>query len=503
MRLKFGQLVFTVVLSIFTVTSCTKIEKTTMGGDLIPAVDNVTTFDTIMEVVSNNYIPEDSTRLNASNDHMVGGISDDPLFGTTRSTMFFELKPPNYPFLFESHDSIMMFDSAVLVLKYQGYYGDSSYPVNFNLYQVKDTIKPDLFVKPNYTIESGLKPDYSILWGQKTMQANRYKDTITLIRGTDTARAKKVLNQLRIPLNKALAEKLFKVDTVNLYKNDSIFEQTLPGFALEAQGNPRALHYFNLSGGESKIEFYYRAKRGGTAVDTISRDFVFNTLCGHAVDLKRDRTGAEINNFLVQNPTTGVPQVYFQGTPGSMVSVDIPGIKTLSNRVLHRVELRITELTENSNPQYSQLRAPTALYLDGEYENDPGNFRGVPYDLNPFSKYYCYPGTGVDFSYFGGLQNTVTIDGKKLAQYTFNITRYVQSIITRGEPSFKLRLSAPFYMYYKDCSNGLASYPSQVYPFQSGGVFLNEVGEFRLRAAGGNHPDPKLRMQVRVIYSKL
>lgn len=474
-----------------------------MGGDLIPAVDNVTTFDTLINVISNNYIPVDTTRLNAANEHMVGGISDDPLFGTTKSTMFFEFKPPNYPFLFESHDSIMTFDSAVMVLKYTGYYGDSSAPVSFNLYQIKDTIKQDLTVTPRYSIYSGLKADYSVLWGQKTMQANRYKDTIVLKRGTNAALDKRVINQLRIPLNEALARKLFKVDTVNLYKNDSTFEATLPGFALEAQGDPKALQYFVLSGGESKIEFYYRAKRGGTAVDTISRDFVFNTLCGHAVDLKRDRTGAEINNFLTANPTTGVSQVYVQGTPGSMVSLDVSGLKTMSNRVLHRVELRVTELTENSNPQYSQLNTPAALYLDAEYENEPGNFRGIPYDLSPFSNYYCYPATGVDFNYFGGLRKTVTIDGKKLTQYTFNITRYVQSVITRGEPFFKLRLSAPFYMFYKDCSSGLASYPSQVYPFQTSGVFLNKVGEYRIRAAGGNHPDPKLRMQVRVIYSKL
>jgi hypothetical protein len=186
-----------------------------------------------------------------------------------------------------------------------------------------------------------------------------------------------------------------------------------------------------------------------------------------------------------------------------MVSVDIPGLKTLSNRVLHRVELRVTELTENSNPLYSQLTPPAALYLDGEYENEPGNFRGLPYDLNPFLKYYCFPANGIDFNYFGGTRQKVVVNGDSLSQYVFNITRYTQSIITRNESAFKLRLSAPFYMYYKDCSNSFASYPPQVFPFSSGGVFLNQVGEYRIRAAGGNHPDPRLRMQLRVIYSTL
>lgn len=499
MRLKFKQVLFASVVFTLAQQSCTKIEKTTMGGDLIPAVDNVNTFDTLLDVISNNYIPEDSTRLNAGNDHMVGGITNDPLFGKTSSRMFFELKPPNFPFLFESDTTVKTFDSAVLVLKYQGYYGDSAAAINFKLYEIGGPIGPDLTVTPAYTLQPALSSNYAVLWGEKTMRANQYRDTVYIKRGDDTTG--KVINQLRIPLNQVLAEKLFKADTNTVYKNDSTFESYLKGFVLEAQGNPNALQYFLLTGNDTKIEFYYR-KKVGTTNDTVSRSFVFNAFCGHAVELKRDRTGSELNDYLVQNTTTGVPQVYLQGTPGSMISLNIPGLKTLSNRVLHRVELRVTELTENSGP-YSQLTAPNAIYLDGEYENEPKNFRGIPYDLNPFGKYYCYPATGVDFGYFGGTRKPVKVNGDSLSQYTFNITRYTQSIITRNEPSFKLRLSAPFYMVYKDCSNGLPSYPSQVFPFESGGVFINQVGESRIRMAGGNHPDLNLKMQVRVIYSKL
>lgn len=501
MRLKFKQVLFAIVLITFVQQACTKIEKTTMGGDLIPAVDNVTTFDTFLTVISNNYnpYPLDSTRLNSGNDHLVGGISADPQFGKTSAKMFFELKPPNYPFVFEADSVVKTFDSAVLVLKYQGHYGDSADALNFKLYQVASPIAPDLFLSPNYTLKPGLAPNYAILWGEKTMRANQYKDTVYIKRGDDTT--SKVTNQLRIPLNQFLAEKLFKSDTNTVYKNDSTFEANYPGFALEAQGNPNALHYFLLSGTDTKIEFYYRTKRG-TITDTVSKSFVFNSLSGHAVELNRDYAGSEVNDYLTQDPDKGVPQVYLQGTPGIMASIDVLGLKTMTNRVLHRVELRVTELTPNNGP-YSQLTAPFGIYLDGEYEDEPGNFRGIPYDLNPFGKYYCFPASGIDFSYFGGLRKSVKVNGDSLSQYVFNITRYTQSMITRNEPSFKLRLSAPFYVYYKDCSNAFASYPASVFPFQAGGVFINQVGESRIRVAGGNHPNDKLRMQVRVIYSKL
>jgi hypothetical protein len=489
--------VFAIICNLL-LKGCTKIEQTTMGGDLVPPVDYINTFDTFLQVVSNNYIPADSTRLNAGNDHMAGGISADPLFGTTFSTMFFELKPPNFPFLFEHPDTVRYFDSAVLVLKFQGYYGDSAAAINYNLYQLGEKMSPDISVVPFYTLQPNLAINYSILWGQKSMRANQYRDTIFIKRGKDTTA--KVINELRIPLDDERARALFFADTNTIFKNNANFIEALPGFALQAQGLPNALHYFTFTSG-TKIQFYYRAKRG-SSIDTISRDFVFNATCGHAVELNRNRSGAEINNFLAKDPVNGATQVYIQGTPGSMVSIDIPGLKKLSNRVIHRVELRVTELTENVTLPYSQLKAPLALYLDAEYEDDKGNFRGIPYDLNPFTKYYCFPGEGIDFGYFGGTAKKVVINGKTLTQYNFNITRYVQGLISRNEPFFDLRLSAPFYMYYKECANNNPSYPTNVFPFQNRGAFINQVGEGRIRVAGGNHPDPKIKMQLRVIYSK-
>ena len=489
----FYSLFFLVIFS-----SCTKIEKTTLGGDLIPVVDYVYTFDSIIPVISNNFLSIDSTRVSSGSDHVAGGISNDPVFGTSKATLFFEFKPTSFPHKFT--DSTKYFDSAVLILRYNSYYGDTNSLVQFNLYEADRKMQFDSTIFPHYTINPDLGVNRGKLWGSKSMQANWYKDTVRLKYG-DSVYAK-VINQLRIPLNQNLAKALFEGDSATVFGSDSIFKSYLPGFALEAQGAPNALHYFALiSGSGSGIEFYYQAKNGSKK-DTLRSLFSFTNICAHAVKMERNRSGAEIENFLTTNPVTGVEQIYIDGTPGAMASVQIPGLKNLTNRVLHRAELRVTQLTP-ANGSFSYLKPPAALYLDVEYENEPGNFRGIPYDLSPFSKYYCYPTNGIEFAYFGGIPRTTTIDGENYTMYTFNMTRYVQSLITRNEPFFNFRLSAPYYMVYKDCFSNTPPFPSYAFPFVSGSQFFNDIGESRVKVAGGNHPDPRFRMQLRLIYSRL
>lgn len=470
-----------------------------MGGDLIPPVDNVYTFDTSLHVAANNYLPPDSTRINQNAEHVAGGIHNDPLFGTAKATTFFQFKPFSFPFRFPGADSIRYFDSAVLILKYQGYYGDSTFPVQFNLYQLGERLYPDTAIKPTYTLSANPAIDRSKFWGTKTMQANRYKDTVVLKRG-DTI-VGRVSNQLRIPLDKNLASALFFGDSLTVFGSDSIFNRFLPGWALEAFGSPNALHYYNLVSG-SEIRFYYQIKNKDKR-DTTEAAFRMTASSGHAVRFERNRTGAEIEQYLAQNPDSGATQVYIDGTPGAMATVSIPGIKEMKNRLLHRVELRITEMVSNTTGPQSQLTVPRGLYLDVEIPNAPGTFRGMPFDLSPFRPYFCFPSDGIDFGYFGGFPQKRFIDGKLHYEYVFNITRHVQSVITRNEPAFLYRLSSPYNLYYADCINPTPAFPAQIFPFAVGTNYINRIGEGRVRLAGGNHPDVRVKMKVRVVYSRL
>ncbi len=117
---------------LFIVSSCKKInEATDIGGNVIPGADGVNTFDTTLTSLQTfNHIFEatkDSASVGLTNDQILGNISNDPLFGKTNAKMFLQLKPEVYPWSFSgvyNKDSLYI-DSVVLVLGWNGSYGDT------------------------------------------------------------------------------------------------------------------------------------------------------------------------------------------------------------------------------------------------------------------------------------------------------------------------------------------------------------------------------------------
>ncbi len=486
-------IIFSFILS----AACTKIDTTTIGVGLIPEIDNINTFDTIMQVVANNYIPADSTRLRISDEHAVGALYNDERFGDTKATLFFEMKPV---FPVSRVDTLVALDSVVLVLKFINNYGANDVPLKLNLYKVGGEIARDSLLQPAYTLSSNIPIDRSRLYGTKTMTAKQFADTVSIKRGDSVYR--KVVNQLRIPINKSLLEPLWR-DTANALKSDSLFDSFFDGFALEVEGQGKTMFYHRLTNEESGLEFYYRSKRQVTGiVDTTSEKWTVNAFCGHANRFERFRSGSEVENFLVQDPVNGHSQIYLQSAPGTAAKLTIPGLASLTNRVIHRAELRIVQLGAGSATA-TTFTAPTGIYLDRKELNSDTSYAGLPYDLSPLQPYFCYPFNGIDFSYFGGIAKRENIAGTEAVVYRMNIARYLQNVISRGDPIFEMRLSAPFYMVYANCQSAVLGWRSEVFPYQLGNSFINPVGVGQVSVAGGNHPNSNLRMQLRIIYSKL
>lgn len=478
-------------------SACTKIDTTTIGVGLIPEVDNINTFDTLMQVVANNYIVDDSTRLRISDEHAVGGLYNDERFGDTRATIFFETKPQ---FSVNRLDTIVALDSAVLILKFIGSYGDNDVPVKLNLYELGEPIAVDSIIQPSYTLQSNFAIDKSRLLGSKTITAKQFADTIDVKRGDSVYR--RVVNQLRITVDKSFIEPIWR-DTAGALKTDSAFELALNGFALEVEGQARTLFYHRLTQEESGLEFYFRSKRNGSgALDTLSEKWGVTSRCGHANFIERNRSGAEIENFLAEDPVNGHPQVYLQTTPGTAAKLTIPGLATLTNRVIHRAELRMVQLNPD-NPTSASYIPPNGIFLDRRELNSDTSYAGLPFDMSPLQGYFCFPFNGIDFGYFGGLGKVETIGGANTVVYRLNISRYIQNIISKGDPIFELRLSAPFYMVYENCTGFSIGFNSNVFPYEVNNTFINPPARGQVSIAGGNHPNQNLRMQLRIIYSKL
>src|SRR5207244_3621708 len=78
----------------------------------------------------------DTIRANKTDLQMLGAISTDPIFGKTRASLYFELKPDAFPFSIPGTKDSVVVDSAVLILSYKGAYGDSMQPLRLNVSEI-------------------------------------------------------------------------------------------------------------------------------------------------------------------------------------------------------------------------------------------------------------------------------------------------------------------------------------------------------------------------------
>ena len=472
-------------------SSCKKInEGTTIGDDLIPIVDNVTTFDTTLTVQAYNGVftdLEDSTRITAAAEHFIGRISNDPLFGKTDASLFLQLKPTFFPYAFHpKSDSMtdMKIDSVVLVLSYAETYGDTNTAQTFRVYEMDNTnnFNADSF----YLIRSNTFTYSNSLTSQPVTIIPRNLD--------DSTKPLEELakNQVRIKLDNLFGARLLSYDSLQggAYHDDSTFNTKFNGFAIvpDMSNNGNAIIGVNLLDTNTKLAIYYRwFKNGGTTpYDTTVRYFRFTGSSAQASQITRDYAGnnPQIQTYLSNSPTSPDDLVFLQNTPGTYAKLKIPDLGGLSNRVVHRAELIAEQVYDPSDDKFAP---PQFLFLDA-YDPAKAKYRTIPYDFIINSI------TGATNALeFGMAGKSEVLNGNPIHTWHFNITRYVQHIVTNHEPNYELRIFAPNYV--KDIYSGdpLGSSPQfNVNP---------TVAKGRVRVGGGNNPAQKMRL--RIIYSKI
>ena len=456
--------------------NCTKIDTTVIGSGLIPAVDNVNTFDTIVNVISNNIdsVKSDCARIYPGDDRPLGYISNDPFFGATNAIIYSEFKPAFFPFTF--HTAInRTLDSVVLVLKYRRSYGDSSKMQKVNVFQLTDA---------NVHLDTSTCSfhDFDVpLLGSVNYIPKQLNDT----------------TRLRINLGTSL-QSLFARDSSFL--TDSAFKKAFHGFALSPDINfagSNSLSYFNLADTNTKLVFYY--KYTDTALTPPKRDNVSfilaNSVSSYAQSgsyITRFRNGSEITYYTGPVPNTaGDSVIYIQTSPGTYALIKMPGLANVSNRIIHRAELIIDQVYDPSTLN-ANFTSPNFLFLDIK---DSGN--SFHLDLCDFN---FSSGTGPNLGEFGGFRRSAKdYLGRDISRYTFNISRYVQNIVTKRYTPRIFRLYSPatvssgtILLSDPLCTSGVISYP----PF-----ILNQPVAGRVKLGGGTNTNSKMRLHI--IYSRL
>jgi hypothetical protein len=466
--LAFSFLAVSFVIAFF---SCKKInEATELGGDLIPAVDNVNTFQVELDANTSNHIFfNDSTRVNYSDAVALGHIVD-PEFGTTHANFDFSIVPNSlgtYPFISRTNLTI---DSVVLSLAYAGGYGDTANGTQtVNVFEISPSAGFRVDTLYKYADPSSDFPTTGGQLGSATFQVSHLKDTFRIVRPGDTTTA---VNVLRIRLNTALGQRFAQYDTSSTspsggFATDSIFRTLFKGLSVQSVSAGNVLTYWNLSDlTNTKLSVYFKAINNS---DTTKSVVNFT----HAVNGQSNY----INRQHSTNVSTGgSDKLYIQSTPGSYASIIFPGLDTFKNKVIHRAEIIASILPSAGS---SLFTPPTQLLLDRVNKTRDTAFI-LHNDLSPGID------GSVNFASFGGnlrLDNT----------YRFTITRYVQDIITRHQPNDSLRLYAPLRAILFATNLGVKI---QV-------PVIPHAAEGRVVLAGGNNTDPNLRLRLRIIYSNL
>lgn len=452
--------------------SCTKIRSTDLGGDLIPAVDNVSVFDTTLEVTSELYQLPDSSRIRYNQDHAIG-ILQDPAFGTTTGEAYVQFVPlafGAYPFG-KSRDSIVGLDSVVLSLRYRTLYGDSNAIQTLRVFEI-DPNSPFRDSSLGYPISQAPFDVADELGAKENILFSTLNDSLRYINIKDTV---KTVNELRIPLSTAFGLKLMNLDTTD-FKTDTTFRLKFKGLAIRpdaASALKKALAYFNFSDAGTHLRFHYRRIRNG-AIDTTTTDFTFRNY-SNANLVSRDIAGTVYESKL-QNGILNQEELYIQSSPGSFALLKVPGLENLNNRVVYKASLIAEQLPDPDNIYFRQ---PNLLFLDA-VDSVNKRFYTIPnsWVLEDNTTYRYSP------DYFGGYL--------KNGKYEFDLSRYVQGIVTRKEKSYTLRLYAPFVTIPTISGTSDITRILSLNPY---------IGSGRVILGGGAHPVKKLRLYI--IYSKI
>ena len=482
---------FGLVLMFF--MGCTKVPSTELGAGLIPIIDGVITKDTILDVITDTYLDNDSLRVYKNDNHVLGAITNDPLFGKTAASMYFELAPPFFPFAISGAKDSIRVDSAVLILSYKYAYGDTAAPLKLTVSE----IDPATSLIPSYNYAANYPSAYTIR--TKGTLADPVNIFIPRLKDSVINRYERASHQIRIRLRSDVARRFITTyDTTNAYRTDSAFKSLFAGFALTVdQAAPtNALIHINLADTNTKFALYYNSSSTGATVrDTAVAYFRFNSFSGGSANLiSRNRVGAEISRHTATtNKSDSI--VYVQAGPGSYVRVRIPGLQSLSNRIIHKADLIAEQVPDDANLfTIDNFMKPPRYLLLSAIDTVENRKYNIPND------YIFSPNQGPNKATFGGNVLSKSVPGySRIAAYSFDMSRYIQGIVTRKDPVYTLRISAPT----NDSILYRPPYPQigAVQIYYLGTQDGNDVATGRVRLGGGTHT--RFRMRLRIIFSRI
>jgi hypothetical protein len=439
-------------------------EDTIINANVIPSVDSLyaSTFPDTITILTKTYFDDSIvTSITPTTApyviHALGTVND-PFFGRSNASIYFQVIPEKANYIFSSNNPTI--DSAFIVLPYTYFrWGDtsSSSTQTITAYRVtEDMSKSDVYYSH---MVKGI--DFTGTVSEPmTVDVSKLDDSVMVL-------GKNHAPHLRIRLRDYFVQIL--KDIAAQSGDNAAFISAMKGFCIAstdtANTTGKSLMYFILNNPldyrRAAVQFFYHEGSNTDSVKTSFFNFTSSD-CAHYNRITRNFAGYPAAQYF--NSTAASDSiVLLQNEPGAAIDIKIPYLKNLPSVVVNRAQLVITRVKLSNDPNADVFFEPSRIFPVGVDNNnklytlldlEPGSNGSIPYDF-------------VD----GSIQTT-DLGGIKISKYIINIPREVQRAITNKTEQLHLRI------------NGTQTYP----------------GAYRLIAGGSNSLN---RISLQITYSKL
>ncbi|MHC1706322.1 MAG: DUF4270 domain-containing protein [Bacteroidales bacterium] len=394
-RMTAGRMIrfFVILLPLAILFSCEK-DPDLVGMDVTPDQDQLFVEVTDTFTIEAYSVMEDSLTTGFTSLNLVGAAYD-PVFGKLSSGFAtqFMLSTVNPSF----GDNPVM-DSLVLILAYNGYYGDTNTKQTIHVYELDEDLYKDSTYYSNHEVRhKGVDYAHHVFFPRPT-------DSITI---DDTITIPPIL---RLDLGKIrpdLANKILFTPADNL-ASSAKFTEYFKGLYISADpvSYGGSILYFNLLSSGTLFRIYYH----NDDEDSLHYDLVVNE---NAARFNRfdhynyDFASQALRRQVVYKDTSlGNQVLYVQSMSGVKVKMKFPHLKKWAQQ--HKMAINEAQLilpVYEDSPELTPVAKllPVLLDEDGTYSN--------------------LPDAGGGDNYFGGSYNSGT------NEYKFRITQYIQNVI--------------------------------------------------------------------------
>jgi len=408
-----------VILLIFTFTvinfSCKK--NSSFGLNVQPEGDILQANQTDTTTIISYSIKEDSLKVDELDGVNLLGSYNDPYFGSVKTSIISHIRLEKaYDFRPNGSGSLdsLIVDSVIMYLAIDGLYGNVDGQI-FEVYQLLE----DIYMDSSYYTNSSISTSSINLASlSSTIQTNPLVPGYVGSELVDNA-------ILRIPLsiNDFALPIMNESGNTSLDGNDGSgeFVEWFKGLLISTNNtqniNSGGIYYTNLLSEFSKISLYFRDTSGiSSEHDTLQFDFNFNSNCARYHTAEIDYINTDIENELTDS-SLGQDMFYIQGMGGTRAKLHFPFLNSItdSNIIVNKAELILPFQYYNSDPYVPA----SSLFLIEEDSLGEESFLPDFYESN-----------------HGGTANFTE------SYYSFNITRYINEIISGSKSNLPLNIVA-------------------------------------------------------------